>query len=182
MADDATTTVPAAPVLGDPSTWGEESSRSVTWHEPMATAALGFQMSGFEFLHAMGEGRVPAPPISRLLDMRPVSASEGEVLFECTPDHSFYNPLGFVHGGFMCTLLDTAGGCAVHTTLPAGVGYTSIEIKVNYMRGVHAGVPLRARGWVTKPGRRVAFAEAEILDPDGKIVANASTSCLIIGG
>jgi uncharacterized protein (TIGR00369 family) len=171
-----------APQLGDPATWGPESSRTVSWHEPIATAAVGLQLSGIDYLTAMADGRLPAPPIARLFDMRPVGATHGEVHFECTPDHSSYNPLGFVHGGFMCTLLDTAAGCAVHTTLPAGVGYTSIEIKVNYMRGVHAGIPLRARGWVTKPGRRVAFAEAEILDPDGKIVASASSSCLIIGG
>lgn len=180
MAEDQTTV--AAPVVGDPSTWGEPGSRTVEWHEPMTTAVLGLQLSGLEFLTAMAEGRVPAPPIARLFDMRPVEASEGEVVFEVTPDHSFYNPLGFVHGGFMCTLLDTAAGCAVHSTLPAGVGYTSIEIKVNYMRGVHAGVPLRARGWVAKPGRRVAFADAELLDPDGKVLANATSSCLILGG
>ncbi|MBO9534089.1 MAG: PaaI family thioesterase [Solirubrobacteraceae bacterium] len=182
MTDLADAPVPAQPVLGDSSTWGPEQQRTIHWHEPHGVAAVGLTLSGLDYLHAMADGRLPLPPIARLLDMRPVSATEGEVVFECTPDHSGYNPLGFVHGGVMCTLLDTAGGCAVHTTLPAGVGYTSIEIKVSYLRGVHAGVPLRAVGRVTKPGRRVAFAEAEILDPDGKLVASATTSCLIIGG
>ena len=78
-------------------------------------------------------------------------------MFTCTPDDSVYNPIGVVHGGVVCTLLDSAIGCAVHTTLAAGVGYTSIELKVSYLRPVHAGMPLRARGWVVKPGRRVAF-------------------------
>ena len=169
-------------VVGDPSTWGPESSRTVHWHEPKQTAVAGLQLSGLDYLTAMGEGRLPMAPIARLFDIQGMSVTEGEVVFACTPDHASYNPLGFVHGGFMCTLLDTATGCAVHSTLPAGVGYTSIEIKVNYQRAVHADVPLRARGWVTKRGRRVAFAEAEITDPDGKVVANATSSCLIIGG
>lgn len=175
-------TAAALPQVGYPETWGEEHSKTVTWHDPLATAAVGLQLSGLEYLTAIAEGKLPTAPIANLFGMVPVSAADGEVVFEVTPDTSAYNPLGFVHGGTMCTLLDTAAGCAVHTTLPAGVGYTSIEIKVSYLRGVHAGVPLRARGWVTKPGRRIAFAEAEITDPDGKVVATASSSLLIIGG
>ncbi len=116
------------------------------------------------------------------MNIEGISASEGEVLFRCTPDESTYNPLGLVHGGLICTLLDSVAGCAVHTTLPAGVGYTSIEIKVSYMRPVSAGTTLTARGWVTKPGRRVSFADAAALDEDGRKVATASSSCLILGG
>ena len=85
-----------------------------------------------------------------------------------------------VHGGLVCTLLDTVLGCAVHSTLPARVGYTSIEIKVNYLRPVHVGAELIGHGWVTKPGRRVAFADAEVIGADGKQVATASGSCLIM--
>lgn len=88
--------------------------------------------------------------------------------------------LEYLHGGLMCTLLDSVAGCAVHTTLPAGVGYTSIEIKVSYMRPVKAGVPLLARGWVTKRGNRVSFADGEITDPEGRKIATASSSCLIL--
>ena len=92
----------------------------------------------------------------------------------------YFNPIGAVHGGIICTLLDSAAGCAVHSTLPRGTGYTSIEIKVNFMRGVtlESG-RLTARGWVKKPGRRVAFAEAEIIDESGKIVATASSALLV---
>jgi uncharacterized protein (TIGR00369 family) len=86
-----------------------------------------------------------------------------------------------VHGGLVCTLLDSAAGSAVQSTLPAGVSYTSIEIKVNYLRPVHAqSGRLLAHGWVTKPGRRVAFAEADVRDADGKLVATASSTCLVM--
>ena len=105
---------------------------------------------------------------------------EGRVEFSCELDESVYNPIGVVHGGLVCTLLDTVAGCAVHTTLPAGVGYTSIELKVNYLRAVHAtSGPLTAIGRVVKPGRRVAFAEGEVLDAAGRTVATASSSLLV---
>jgi uncharacterized protein (TIGR00369 family) len=101
-------------------------------------------------------------------------------VFTCEIDESLYNPLGAVHGGIVCTLLDSVAGCAVHTTLARGLGYTSIEIKVNYLRGVHAGSgPLTAVGTVTKPGRRVAFAEGRVTDAAGRLVATASSSLLV---
>jgi uncharacterized protein (TIGR00369 family) len=168
--------------LGDPATWGPQRRREVVWHDPVPTAAVGMQMSGLEYLRAMADGKLPTSPIAKLMNIEGVSASDGEVLFRCTPDESTYNPLGLVHGGLVCTLLDSVAGCAVHTTLPAGVGYTSIEIKVSYMRPVSAGTTLTARGWVTKRGRRVSFADAEAVDEDGRKVATAASSCLILGG
>ena len=109
-----------------------------------------------------------------------VEVGPGTVTFRCQPDESHYNPIGMVHGGLVCTLLDSALGCATHTTLPAGTGYTSIEIKVNYLRPVTADSgPLICTGRVTKPGRRVTFAEGEVLDNQGKVVATASGSLLI---
>ena len=86
-----------------------------------------------------------------------------------------------MHGGTACVLLDTVAGCAVHSTLPAGVGYTSLEIKVNYLRPIHGGVDLIAHGWVTKPGRRVAFAEGDLRDAEGRVLATATSTCLIMG-
>lgn len=172
----------ATPVLGDPATWGPEQAKTITWHDPRGTAQVGLQLSGLEYLQAMADGRLPAPPIARMFGMEPVRAESGLVEFRCTADDSTYNPLGIVHGGLACTLLDTAAGCAVHTTLPAGVGYTSIEIKVSYQRMIHAGHELAIVGRVTKPGRRVAFAEAEITDDQGKLVASATSSLLIMGG
>ena len=124
---------------------------------------------------------LPAPPIAELFGLTIESVEPGDVVFRCAPDESTYNPIGVVHGGLACVLLDTVAGCAVHSTLPAGVGYTSLEIKVNYLRPIHGGIALIAHGWVTKPGRRAAFAEGDIRDPDGKVLATASSTCLVMG-
>ena len=160
--------------------WGEARSRTVSWHDPLQTAARMAGRSGLEFLQSMIDGETPGPPIAALLDFTIVSIAEGEVTFGCTPDESAYNPIGAVHGGLVCTLLDSAMGCAVHTTLPAGVGYTSIEISVRYLRPLFAnGTAITATGRVVKPGRRVAFAEGEVRGADGKLIATAATSCLV---
>ena len=160
--------------------WGEPRTKSVTWHDPMVTASMLAGRSGREFLEGIRDGAIPPPPIALLLGFEIVEVGDGEVRFAVTPDESVYNPLGMVHGGLACTLLDTVVGCAAQTTLPAGTGYTSIELKVSYLRPIHAGVPLVAHGWVTKPGRRVAFTEADIRDPEGKVLATASSTLLVI--
>lgn len=157
--------------------------KTITWDDPMATASAGATVPGIEFLREMAAGRIPAPPIARLMGFGLGEVAEGAVTFVGTPDESVYNPIGLVHGGYVCTMLDSALGCAVHTTLPAGVAYTSIEIKVNYLRPVHADAgELRVNGRVTKPGRRVAFAEGEVVDPAGKVLATAQSSLLIMAG
>src|SRR5450756_902348 len=122
------------------------------------------QFRGIDFLGAMQRGEVPPPPIALLLDFAICELEVGRVVFECTPDQSHYNPIGMVHGGLVCTLADTVIGCAVHTTLDLGLTYTSIDLNVSYLRPVtgSSGV-LRATGRVTKPGRRVAFAAADIV-------------------
>ena len=120
-----------------PPHWGQPRSRTVTWYDPMATAAAGTTMSGFEFLQAIRDGTLPPAPIASLFLMRGVEAENGRVVFECEPDQSAYNPIGVVHGGLVCTLADTVAGCAVHSTLEAGVGYTSIDINVSYLRPGH---------------------------------------------
>ena len=163
-----------------PEAWGEPRSRGVTWHDPMITAAGALERSGLETLAAIRDGVLPPPPIAKLVQMEVTALEEGRVEFTCSVDESVYNPIGVVHGGLVCTMLDTVAGCAVHTTLPAGVGYTSIELKVNYLRAVHAASgPLTAIGRVVKPGRRVAFAEGEVLDAAGRTVATASSSLLV---
>ncbi len=104
-------------------------------------------------------------------------------MFACIPDDSAYNPIGLVHGGLLCTLLDSVAGCAVHSTLPAGAGYTSIEISVRYLRPVHAdGNELTSTGRIVKPGRRIAVAEAQVHNSTGVLIATATTSCLIFSG
>jgi uncharacterized protein (TIGR00369 family) len=160
--------------------WGEPRSRTVTWHDPMITAAGALERSGLATMEAIRDGVLPPPPIAKLVQMGITALEEGRVEFTCELDESVYNPIGVVHGGLVCTMLDTVAGCAVHTTLPAGVAYTSIELKVNYLRAVHANSgPLTAVGRVVKPGRRVAFAEGEVLDAQGRTVATASSSLLV---
>jgi uncharacterized protein (TIGR00369 family) len=131
----------------------------------------------------MAEGWLPPAPIATLFLMRPVAVDEGRVVFECQPDQSAYNPIGVVHGGLVCTLADTVAGCAVHTTLERGMGYTSIDINLSYLRPVtsESGV-LRATGRVTQRGRRVSFATVEIVDGAGRPVATATSNCLVMDG
>ena len=174
-------TAEIAPTEEDaPAEWGEARARTVTWYDPRLTAAGAVHRSGLETMQAIRDGLLPAPPIARLMQMEIVDLAEGRVEFSCTVDESVYNPIGVVHGGLVCTLLDTVAGCAVHTTLPQGLAYTSIELKVNYLRAVHlTSGPLSAVGTVVKPGRRVAFAEGEVRDASGKIVATASSSLLV---
>lgn len=161
--------------------WGTPRSKSVSWYRHEVTAAAVGTLSGLDFMRAIRDGALPAPPIARLLNMRLVEVETGLVVFECEPDESVYNPIGTVHGGLVCTLADSVTGCAVHTTLERGSGYTSIDINVSYLRPVtlDSGV-LRATGTVTKPGRRVAFASAEIVDGAGKVVATATSSILVM--
>lgn len=167
---------------GDPGTWGPPRSKQVSWHDPVATAAHGATLSGREYLEAIRDGDLPPPPIANLVAMHLVAIGDGEAFFRCEPDESVYNPIGMVHGGLLCTLLDSAAGCAVHTQLPAGVGYSTIEIKVSFLRPVHAGAgELEIRGGVVRAGRRVVFAEAEARDGTGRLVGQATTSVLVVG-
>jgi acyl-coenzyme A thioesterase PaaI-like protein len=102
--------------------WGAPRTKSVTWHDPAVLAAAGSAMPGRELLKAISDGRLPPPPMAALVGAEIVSVNEGEVVFRCRPDESTYNPLGMVHGGLLCTMLDTAAGCAVQTLLHGGVG------------------------------------------------------------
>lgn len=155
-------------------------SRLVTWQDPMVGASRIAEMTGLEYLEAMLAGTVPPPPISGLMRMTPTEVRVGSATFTCEPDESHYNPIGTVHGGLVCTLLDSVIGCAVQTTLPKGQGYTSIDIQVNYLRPVRADTgTLTAIGTVTKPGSRVAFAEGRVTDAAGKLIATATSSCLV---
>jgi uncharacterized protein (TIGR00369 family) len=160
--------------------WGVEQSRVVTWRDPSATQAAAASMSGLRYWQAVAAGDLPPSPIAELMRMGLVEVGKGRIAFSCTPDASMYNPLGMIHGGAVCTLLDTAAACAMHTTLPEGVGYTSVEIKVNYLRAVTvASGTLTAVGTVVKAGSRIGFAEAEVTDASGKLVATATTTLLV---
>jgi uncharacterized protein (TIGR00369 family) len=163
-----------------PTNWGEPRTRTVTWYDPTIGASKGMTMAGLDYLQAMIDGVLPPPPISGLVDMALVAAEPGRVEFTCQPDESAYNPIGLVHGGLVCTLLDSVSGCALHSTLPQGRGYTSVEIKVNYLKPVlsTSGL-LTAVGTIVKGGSRVAFTEGVVTDASGGVVATATSTLLV---
>ncbi len=157
-----------------------EHSRTITWEDPGPSTLQGLSMPGIDYMQAVLKGELPAPPIAATMQFELVEAEIGRAVFTCTPDESVYNPIGAVHGGLVCTLLDSAAGCALHTTLPRGKGYTSVEIKVSYLKAVRAGSGLlTATGTVVKAGSRVGFTEATVTDGSGALVATASSTLLV---
>ncbi len=157
-----------------------ERTKTITWDDPMIGAAAVPTMSGLDYMRALQAGIYPPPPIMAVMNLDLISVEAGTVTFTAQPDESHYNPIGAVHGGFACTVLDSVTGCAVQTTLAHGFGYTSLEIKVNYLAGISAtSGPLTAVGTVIKPGKRVAFAEGVLSDSTGKVVATASSTLLV---
>ena len=157
--------------------WGPERSRTVTWHEPGPTTAKGLTMAGIDYMRAVADGDLPQPPIAGLMRLELVEVEPGRAVFTCVPDESAYNPIGAIHGGLICTLLDSVTGC---TTLPQGKGYTSVEIKVNYLKAVRLSSGLlTATGTVVKAGLRVGFAEGVVTDASGAVVATATSTLLI---
>jgi len=137
-------------------------------------------LTGMQFFEAIFVGRLPRPAIGDTLDFLPVEIEPGRAVFQGRPSPRHYNPLGTVHGGWFATLLDSALGCAVHASLPAGKSYTTAELKVNIVRPLTDKVPLvRAEGKVIHLGGRMATAEARLAGPDGKLYAHASTTCFI---
>lgn len=137
-------------------------------------------MSGQSFFDAMFSGELPSPPIGETLDFIPIHIEDGNAIFQGRPSQQHYNPLGSVHGGWFCTILDSAVGCAIHSTLLAGKGYTTLEIKVNMIRALTKAIPLvRAEANIIHVGRQTATAEGRIVGPDGKLYAHATTTCLI---
>ena len=151
------------------------------WVDPAQVLAETAHLGGLEYMEGVRDGKIPPPPIAVLMQMSAVEVENGKVVFGCLPSHAHYNPIGMVHGGLVCTLLDTVTGCAAHTTLAAGVGYTSIEIKVNYLRPVLADTgQLTATGLVIKGGKRVIFAEGNVKTSTGELVATASSTLLVV--
>jgi uncharacterized protein (TIGR00369 family) len=164
---------------------GDVTSRrelNITWGDPYAALEHGRELSGLDFLRSLIAGDAPPPPMSQLMDFDLVSADEGAAVFRGIPGEQHLNPIGSVHGGFAATLLDSALGCAVHTTLPAGVGYSTLELSVNLVRGITPATgPVLASGRVLHEGRRTATAEAQLTAEDGgALLAHAKTTCLIL--
>jgi uncharacterized protein (TIGR00369 family) len=154
--------------------------RDVTWDDPLISAALALDMSGLDYLRAIAEGRIAPPPIAALLGMGIVEVQPGRVTFSLDVGEHLYNPIGSVHGGVFCTLLDSAMGCAVHATLDRGQAYTTLELKVNLVKALTVNTPrVVATGQVISAGRRVVTASGQVTGPDGTLYAHAMTTCLV---
>jgi uncharacterized protein (TIGR00369 family) len=137
-------------------------------------------MDGYEQLMAMGDGLIPGPPIAETIGMINFGGERGAITVELDPELRHYNPLGTVHGGVLSTLLDTAAGCSVHSTLQAGEGYTSLDLTVKFLRPVTTeSGRLRCEGSVLQRGRRTALAQAQLFDGSGRLVAHATSTCMI---
>ena len=157
-------------------------TRTIAWQDPMASAAAGAEMKGIDYMRALAAGELPAPPIAVLLNMGPVEVEPGHAVFEGAPGEEHYNPIGVVHGGYAATLLDSALGCAVHTTLERGEAYTTLTLEVKMVRPVTADIELvRAEAEVLYRGRRQATAQAKLTDGStGKLLAHGTATCMII--
>jgi uncharacterized protein (TIGR00369 family) len=148
--------------------------------DPRDVAERGLQLSGMDYIQAIFAGELPPPPIAELMGFRGVSAEPGRAVFEMEPGPQHYNPIGSVHGGVALTLLDSAMGCAVHTLLEPGVGYTTLEVKTNFVRPIKAETGLiRCEGTVIHKGSRVVTAEGKVTDVAGKLLAHGTTTCLL---
>lgn len=159
----------------------EIRTKTLEYRPPERDAGKVFGRSGIEHLRAMATGEIADPPISSHVGLRVVRVEVGDVVMTAEPDESHYNPIGSVHGGFFATVLDSVCGCAVHSTLPAGVGYTTLELKVSFLRPVTVDTgSVTAHGWVTKSGRNAAFVEADLRDSAGRVLATASSTCLLV--
>lgn len=155
-------------------------SRSFSWDDPLIGAQAAKTMSGMAYLTAMAEGNLPVPPIMRLINFSMAAFSEGRFTFTFTPAEYHYNPVGSVHGGVTSTLLDSALGCAVHTLLPAGTGYATVELHVHFVRPLTMSTgEVRCEAEVIHMGRSLATAQARLTDAEGKLYSHATTSCMI---
>ncbi|MHB8614040.1 MAG: PaaI family thioesterase [Candidatus Dormibacteraceae bacterium] len=157
-------------------------TRTYSWEDPAALRDAGSSMSGLEFMQAVVERRLPPPPIAGTMDFRGAEAEEGKVVFVGTPGEFLYNPLGVVHGGYAMTMLDSAMGCAVQTTLAPGEGYTSLETKVNFVRPITKDTgAVRCEGVVLHRGGKIATAEGRLVAAStGKLLAHGTTTCLVM--
>jgi len=157
-------------------------TRTFSWEEPAATAAIGLKLAGLQYMRAIADGTMPQPPVARLLGFELVTAEPGRAVFALEPAEWMYNPIGTVHGGIAATILDSCMGCAVHTTLEAGVGYTTTDLQVRYIRAMSdATGRVLAEGRVVHAGRRSATAEGRLFaESEQSLIAHGTTGCMIL--
>lgn len=160
---------------------GTKRTRTVTWRDPFEVPKAAAGRSGIELLRDLFAGKLPPPPIAATMGFRGVEVTDGRAVFEGEPGEHLYNPIGSVHGGFAMALLDSAMGCAIHTTLQPGERYTTVEVKTNFVRPITVDTGLvRCEGVVIHRGGTIATAEGRLVAVDtGKLLAHGSTTCLI---
>lgn len=155
-------------------------SRHYTYGDPMAGAKAAPDLSGLEYMQAIRDNVYPAPPIARTLDFSLDEVEEGKAIFSGEPDAFLMNPIGVVHGGYAATLLDSAMACAVHSTLPKGVAYTTVDLNIKLIRPLMPGMGrVQCIGEVIHTGRRIASATGRLVDANGKLYAHATTTCMV---
>ncbi|MGI5134173.1 MULTISPECIES: PaaI family thioesterase [unclassified Streptomyces] len=155
-------------------------SRTFEWEDPRVSAAAVGQQSGLDFLRSVLSGRLPAAPIAATLGFALEEVEFGRVVFVLEPGEEHYNPIGSVHGGVYATLLDSAAGCAVQSVLPAGMGYTSLDLTLKFLRPITVDTgKVRAVGTVLNQGRRTALAQAQLLDSEERLLGHATSSCML---
>jgi uncharacterized protein (TIGR00369 family) len=155
--------------------------RIITWQDPMKGAKEAQGLSGYDYLQAMLADKLAMPPILATLDMHVAEIEPGRVSFTFQPQEFHYNPIGSVHGGVITTILDSAMGCSIHSLLEAGTGYTTLELKVNFLKAVTTKQgQLKAIGKVIHQGNRTALIEAQLIDGNNTVYAHAVSTCLIL--
>ena len=159
-----------------------ERTRTIEWEDPFLTVRSAPGRTGLELIQDVFDGKLPPPPITATMGFVGVEVKEGWAAFEGDPDESLFNPIGVIHGGWAMTLLDSAMGCAVHTTLAAGERYTTLELKANFVRPITLETGrVRCEGTIVHRGGTVATAEARLfVKSSGKLLAHGSTTCLVI--
>jgi uncharacterized protein (TIGR00369 family) len=168
-------------VSAEVDTHASARTRTFSWEDPAATASAGLKLAGLDYILAIVQGLLPPPPIAQLLGFQIIEAEEGRAVFAMEPAEWMYNPLGSVHGGVAATILDSCMGCAVHTTLPAGAGYTTTDLQVRYIRAIgdHTGRVL-AEGKVVHSGKRTATAEGRlVVESDERLLAHGTAGCVV---
>lgn len=155
-------------------------TRTYEWEDPAILAEAAGRMAGIDFLRELQAGRLPAPPINYSIGFNLDEVEPGRAVFSLTPGEEHYNPIGSVHGGIFATLLDSAAGCAVQSTLPQGVAYTSLDLTVKFLRRITVDTgTVRAIGTLVSKGRQTALAQAQLVDGKERLLAHATSSCML---
>ncbi|WP_296148448.1 PaaI family thioesterase [uncultured Flavobacterium sp.] len=158
-----------------------ERTRNFTWEDPKIGAEKARKMSGLDYLNAMNSGEIPPPPIIKTMDFTLDKIEKGKISFGFTPEEFHYNPIGTVHGGVIATILDSAMGCTIHSVLEEGIGYTTLELKINYLKAVTIDSgKLTAVGKIIHGGKSTALVEAQLVDENGNVYAHAVSTCMIL--